>query len=218
MTMRRTFSLMAAAALWLPAAPAAAAPDASQPPRTSGPLIGVPLPCEDNGTAGRGEVHGQSCSWSYELAPADTDPARDFSAYWTQIEIDPGKGMCAHRIVFGVELEGDARIVSAAPAKGSRGDAAGVTQLVVDGDGAAPVPGTIEQDVSVPSGRSKVRVDESSYRYVWTGNSKDKVVIALGVQMSHGRVPPDPETSMSVRTGSGGGSCSPAIARLVSRV
>ena len=204
---RRIVALALVVGLSLAADPAAAAPaDASDSPRVSGPLLGSPLGCEDNGPSGPGELRGQSCTWSYELAPAHTNPTEDFSALWTQIEIDPGSGMCAQRIEFEVRLSGGERIVSAAPVTAAAAREA-VTGLVVDAGAAAPVPGRIEQDVAPPPGRVRIEVGDHRYSYTWTGRSRRKVMIAVGIQFSHGRVPPDFWTAMSTSTGSGGGSC-----------
>ncbi len=207
MRARRIVALALVAGLSLPAEPVAAATaDASDSPRVSGPLLGTPLGCEDNGPSGPGELSGQSCTWSYELAPAHTNATEDFSVLWTQMEIDPGTGMCAQRIEFELRLSGGERIVSAAPttAAAARGS---VTKLVVDADGAAPVPGQIEQDVAPPPGRVRIEVGDRRYSYTWTGRSRHKVMIAVGIQFPHGRVPPQLQTAMAVSTGSGGGSC-----------
>lgn len=184
----------------------AAPTDASDPPRTSGPLVGTPLPCEDNGNARDGEVRGQACSWSYELA-AHTKATSDYWAYWTQIEIDPGRGTCAKKISFTFEVSGGTQIVSVAPAPGAASPRRSRTELIVDADGGAPIPGRIEQDVEVPSGRVSVDLVDGRYRYVWRGNARRKVMVAIGLQLANDRVPPELETVISTRTGSGAGSC-----------
>lgn len=201
----------------LAALPAAADdPDASQPPRTSGPLFGIALPCEDNGPARRGEATGQSCSWSYELLPADTDPDLDYWAYWFQMEIDPGTGMCAQHLMFEFDAPSDGSIVSAVPNKGGRIRSRSITttELIVDGGGSALVPGTIAQDVAPARGRTTVNIDERHYRYVWRGNSRDKVMIAVGIQLSSRRLPPELITTWSEGSGFGMGSCRPMVVRV----
>lgn len=185
--------LLCAAVSW-PAQPAAAQdPDASNPPRVSGPLVGSPLGCEDNGPAAPGEAKGQSCSWLYDLVPAESNLEENFSAYWVQMEIDPGKGWCAKEMSFTMSAPSDGRIVSAAPDRGGRIGKSRLTttELIVDAEGAAPLPGTVAQDVKPGRGRVTVTMDESVYSYRWRGNSRDKVVLAVGIQMTHAGLPPE---------------------------
>jgi hypothetical protein len=194
-SLRRSIAVLLAVGLMLsgPQGLAAEGADASESPRSSGPLVGLfPFPCADNGPAGPNEARGQSCSWFYELLPAETNATEDFSAYWIQFEIDPGKRFCAKRIDFELEVSAEHRIVSAVPNKSEHIKRAKpqITQLVVDGGGTAPVPGIIEQDVVAPVGRTKVSVQERTYSYRWTGNSRDKIMIAIGIQLAHEAGPP----------------------------
>lgn len=216
-TVRRLPAVLVVSLLFVfPASPASAnEPDASHAPRTSGPLVGVPWPCEDNGPAEPGEAKGQSCSWAYELAPAETNAGEDFSAFWIQMEIDPGKGWCAKEMRFELTAPTDGRIVSAAPDRGSRitKSSPSTTELVVDGEAAAPVPGTIAQDIGLTSGRTKVEVDEDHYSFVWRGNSRTKVMVAIGVQFAHNRVPPETFYSFSGSEGAAMGSCRTPLLR-----
>lgn len=201
--------------LLLPAVGVAAdGPDASDDPRVSGPLVGVPWPCEDNGPAGPNEAKGQSCSWSYDLIPAETDTGADFSALWIQMEIDPGKGWCAQQMHLELEAPSGSRIVSAVPDRGGRmtKSSPSVSELVVDGDGSAPLPGTIGQDIDLTSGRTKISFDEDHYRFVWRGNSRNKVMVAIGLQFAHSRPPSELFSFYSGSEGAGMGSCrSPAM-------
>jgi hypothetical protein len=216
MKIKRLLALVAAIICLLPPTAFAEEPDASTTPRTSGPIVTTtPGECEDNGPAGPQEVKGQSCSWAYQLLPAHTNATEDFLVYWMQMEIDPGTGWCAQRLEFDIELS-DARIASVTPDKGQRIKQAEVTttEFVVDGDGSAPVPGTIAQDVQVGKGRTTVSVDEQKYRFTWTGNTKEKVVIAVGVQIAYTRTPPGLFFSVSGGQGMGAGSCRPIIIRV----
>ena len=190
--------------------------DASHAPRTSGPLLGVPLDCEDNGPPPRSGANGQSCSWRYELAPLETNVAEDFSAHWIQIEIDTSPGWCAVQIGFKWRnLEGG-RIVSAVPDKSERiaNGEQGVTELVVDAEGTAPVPGRIEQDTVIPSGRTKVDWDEDHYSFTWTGVEKDKIVLAIGLEVAHGAFPTGFSYSAREIQSMGMGSCRPMLIRI----
>lgn len=162
-------------------------PDASDPPRTSGPLIGVAFPCEDNGPAGRDELNAQACSWTYDLLPAETNLGEDFSAVWVQMEVDPGPGWCADLLTVRMKVPNGMRIASVAPHESGpvRPTAPRVTELVVDAEGAAPVPGAIAQDVAPPSGRVSVAHTARNLTYSWTGHERHKVVVAVGVEIAH---------------------------------
>ena len=214
---RSAASLVAAAAIAFGAPALANQPDASDPPRVSGPLVGLPFGCEDNGPAGPGEVKGQSCSWSYNLA-ADTAAQRDFSAYWVQMEIDPGKGNCALELDFDVDLPEEIQLVSATHDSSRRlSKKTGQTsRLVVDGGGTAPASGTIEQDLLMSNGRETVAISDHTYSYKWRGKSKTKIVLAIGLQMSHAS-PPDLFTTWSEGQGMAMGSCRPIIIRVAPR-
>jgi hypothetical protein len=209
-------------ALTLVSAPqvvASAGSDASNNPRTSGPLVGLVTQCPDNGPAARNEAKGQSCAWSYQLAPAESNATEDFSAFWIQMEIDPGAGWCAKEIRFSISAPSDGRIVSGVPSEGGRITKARpeVTELVVDGEGTAPLPGLISQDVYVPEGRTKVSVNGKRYSYAWRGDSREKIVVAIGVQMAHGRVPPDFFYTISESEGGSVGSCGRYLVRIDAR-
>jgi hypothetical protein len=162
---------------------------------------------------------GQSCSWSYDLLPAESNATEDYSAYWVQIEVDPGKGECARMILFEMDAPGDGRIVSAVPDKTVRSSEAhpATTELIVDGGGTAPVPGAISKEVIVPTGKTTVDFDEDHYSAMWWGKSRDKVMIAFGVQYTHTSVPPELFYSWSESQGMGGGSCRPITLRVRGR-
>lgn len=201
--------LLCATVSW-PAQPAAAQdPDASNPPRVSGPLVGSPFGCEDNGPAAPGEAKGQSCSWLYDLVPAESNPEEDFSAYWVQMEIDPGKGFCAKEMSFRMSAPSGGRIVSAAPDRDRRITKSRLTttELIVNADGAAPIPGAVAQDVKPGRGRVTVTVNENAYSYRWKGNSRHKVVLAVGIQLTHAGLPPDLFSSWSEGMSFTMGSC-----------
>jgi len=204
-------SLLCATAL-LSAGPVSAEdPDASIPPRVSGPLLGIPFECEDNGPAGAHQAKAQTCSWSYDLIPAETNLLEDFFAYWIQIEIDPGKGFCAKEIEFEMTGPNGGRIVSAMPDKSRRvaKRRPAVTELVVDADKAAPFPGTISNDVLYQPGRVSVQLNADRYSFTWRGNSRDKVMVAIGVQMTQPLVVPRIFSFYAESVGVMMGSCRP---------
>jgi hypothetical protein len=202
--------------LLLPMAPLGARnPDASDPPQTSGPLVGSPFGCEDDGPPGHNEIKAQACSWSYELIPAELDATHDFSAYWLQMEVDPESG-CVKEMFFKVTVPPEMRILSAVPSRSRRivKSRPMTTQLVVDGDGSAPVPGAVSQDLTSAPGRTFVTSGTRTYSYRWRGNSPHKVVVAIGLQLSHPSLPSDSLFSAwSEGLGFGWGSCRPIIIR-----
>lgn len=201
--------------MW-PAPPVTAdsTPDASDPPRTSGPLVGSPLGCEDDGPSGPWEFKAQSCSWLYELAPAETNLEKDFAAYWVQMEITPGKGLCAKDLGFNLTRPRGVRIISAVPRHGGRvaEHRSAVTELLVDADGDAPIPGTVSQDVLLAPGRIKVNKSARHYSFRWSGNSPRKVVIAIGIQLAHDRIHPSMFSGWIEGIMFGGGPCRPLTA------
>lgn len=147
----------------------------------------------------------------YQLLPIDTTIEADYQAYWFQMEIDPGKGWCATRLHFDMDAPSDGRIVSAVPHESThvRSRSIGTTHLSVDGDGAAVVTGAIEQEVVLTPGRTRVRIDDDHYNYDWRGLSRHKVMVAIGVQLSSARTPPELFTTWSESEGGGVGSCRP---------
>lgn len=203
-------------ALAFPVPASAAVQDASEAPRTSGPLVpGSPLGCEDDGPPGPGESRGQSCAWAYDLVPADTNAAEDFVGYWIQMEANPAPGMCVKRMHFDTTGPQSARLVSATP---STGKARGATtvELVVDGEGAAPAPGTIAQDVDLPKGRVRTTLRPHRFTYDWAGNAPGKVVLAFGVQWAY-QVPPSFAPAWAEGLGMAIGPCRGSTIRLGGR-
>lgn len=214
MGFRRIILFALVSALLVPAQHAVARdPDASDEPRSSGPLTSTPQECEDNGRAKKHETKGQSCSWSYGLLPADSEPDEDFSAYWFQMELEPAKGECAMQLMFEIGLPDSIRVVSASLEGTQRISERvdNVARLSVDGGGSALVPGTIEQDTMVTVGRESGVMREHGYSYTWTGRSRDKVVLAVGVQLAHRSVPPELIYMTSEGHGAGWGACKPTI-------
>ena len=185
-------------------------PDASHRPRTSGPLLGYPFDCEDNGRASRGQMKAQACTWSYELIPAELDATNDFSAYWVQMEVDPGgAGWCAKEMFFEANLGGKAEIISATPSRSGRVTKARplTRTLEVDGGGTAPIPGTVSQKLTSLVGRTSVRQGAHSYTYRWRGNSPHKVVTAIGLQFSRPTVPAEAMATWGEGMGVTTGTC-----------
>ncbi|MEA2459986.1 MAG: hypothetical protein QOH90_163 [Actinomycetota bacterium] len=184
--------------------------DASDPPKTSGPLIGSPIGCEDDGPAHAGRSKGQTCSWSYQLVPAETAVGEDFSAYWLQMEITPGRGVCAKQMSFSLTLPADARIVSAVPARSSKVSRIRPIspKLVVDGGGTAPLPGTVSQDLNSAPGRIGIRIEPHRYFFTWIGNSREKAEVAIGLQIAGRSLPPNLISAWSETLGLVVGTCS----------
>ncbi|MGI8775024.1 MAG: hypothetical protein ACR2KQ_08440 [Actinomycetota bacterium] len=184
--------------------------DASEQPRSSGPLIASPGPCVRDEASGKGGTTTfESCYWSYSLIPAESDIDEDFSALWYQLEIDPGKGTCATGIGIEISAPSDGRIVSSFPDRSRRirKSSARISMLTIDGEGSAPLPGTIEQDVVDVPGRVKAKVSSERYRFEWRGKSRKKVMFAVGVEMAHSSLPPAVISMQSVSEWYEAGNC-----------
>ncbi|MEA2451962.1 MAG: hypothetical protein QOG04_672 [Actinomycetota bacterium] len=190
----------------------AAGADVGDEPRTSGPLVSIPSDCNPDSGDPEQTVF-RTCSWSYTMLPAETDAQEDFSALWLQLEVDPGEGTCLRELRVILKAPSDGRIVSGAPAESGRIDkaAAAVTELSVDGGGTAPVPGTVAQDVDLVPGQVSVNVNDKQYRYVWRGKTKNKMMVAVGVQMAHRAVPPALTYSIGGVVGASMDSCHPVV-------
>jgi hypothetical protein len=159
------------------------------------------LPCEGDEPTGEGEFGGRMCTWRYDLLPAETNAGEDFSAFWLQMEVFSG-GECIRAVELELQVPKGVRVVSGAPAKGGRFTRSSVpttTELIVDAEGTAFVPGTVVQDSAAPAGRVEVAVGARRYRYSWRGNSRDTVMIPLGVQLAHSAVPEPTRGQYSLR-------------------
>lgn len=184
-------------------------PDASDPPRVAGPLIGLSIGCEDNGPARPGEAKGQGCAWRYDLLPLDSKVREDFSAFWIQMEIDPGKHTCAYQMGFEVTGITNGRIISATPARSRTltNEAPSRTRLEVDGNRAAIIGGTISQRIQLNSGRIAVEKSSNHYSFRWSGASRSKVMAAVGIEVAREGTPPEITYSWSQRQRFGVGAC-----------
>lgn len=186
---------------------AAGGPDASDPPRTTGPLVNTQVPCEDNDDAGPGGSTMQWCDWFYDLA-LDTSPTEETVVFWTQMEIEPAKGWCATELTFQTDLPEGWKILSASLEK-SRRVSKDITKarLDVDGGGSGVVPASVEQDISLSSGREIVRMKQDRYSYTWLGKSRKKVMIAVGLELLQPAVEADPFTLWTTGGGGGASTC-----------
>lgn len=201
--------ILCAAVLAGPAA-LAYSQDASKEPRFSGPLVASPGPCVRDEAPGKGGMTTfESCSWSYSLVPAESDIDEDFSALWYQLEIDPGRGTCATGIGIEILAPSDGQIVSGIPDRSRRikRSRVHVSTLTIDGEGSAPLPGTIEQDVVDAPGRVEVEVSSRHYRMEWKGKSRKKVVLAVGVEIAQSSLRPGLASMQSVSEWFEAGNC-----------
>jgi hypothetical protein len=196
--------------LLAPGAAQAQEPDASRPPRASGPLVSLSQGCEDDGPPESGSFSVQSCWWTYDLVPAESDIDEDFMVHWQQMELQTTGRTCARAIHFQLTIPAGYRIVSTAPAVGRARvrDGQALVALEVDGDGAAPIAGAIEQDVLYGPGR--ITVNTTGRRFVgkWHGNHRGKVMVAFGVQIARPAVG-DLIASWSLYEGWEIGTCGP---------
>ena len=182
---------------------------ASDPPHVSGPLIGSQHSCAQHEAPQPSQIVVQSCSWIYRLAPLHTRPSEDYEAYWVQLEIDPGRQTCAGKIVFRLSVPRDARILSTTPNHSSlfRSPRTTALSLEVDANGAAPIPGVIRQTFLQRRRYVRVRSDHHQYVYTWWGRSRQTVMAAIGMELSHDTVPPTLSINWSELRGSRAENC-----------
>jgi hypothetical protein len=156
-------------------------------PTTSGPLVGRSVACE-----GGAPSPGWFCSSWYELLPAETNATEDYSVYWVELGVEPSPGRCVRSVSFAAEFPSTARVVSVAPARDQRfrRPRAVTTELVVDAEGGAPVPGHIEEEACMGAGRTKVSWGPRRYSYSWTGRHAGRVYAVLGLEIAGDRIPP----------------------------
>lgn len=177
-------------ALTFPAPASAAARDASDPPRVSGPLVDLaPGECEDGGSLAPGSTRLEMCAWLYDLVPAETNALEDYGAYWIQIDVEPAQGTCVYGVDFGTSGPIEGRIVSSAPRTSGTGGETTV-ELTVDAEGAALAEGQIAQDLSLPKGRIRTHTDADAFAFRWKGKTAKKLVLAMGIQVANPFPPP----------------------------
>ena len=135
-------------------APGIGAREASDGPTSSGPLVRRTVSCDENSDFST----GWSCSSWFELLPAETNVTEDYSAFWVNLGIEPDPGWCARSLSFSAEFPSTARVVSVVPGDDARFPRARtmLTELVVDAEGGAPVPGRIEEEARIGAGRVEV--------------------------------------------------------------
>lgn len=203
--MRTRLFLVVSLLLGLAAAPARAADDATDPPTATGPLLAGEQLCDESPTG----LRSQSCSWWFDLAPAHTNPAEDYFAYWFQLELDPPRGMCATDIQFGLDLPDGMRIASATPDRSARVRRAepAVTRLEVDAEGGALVTGSVENELTAAPGRVDAGFSPGGYGYSWRGSWPGKLVVAVGMQIAGERIPQDVVYQWFGGEGFGVGAC-----------
>ncbi len=167
-----------------------AGPPAGAWPTTSGPLVARSVRCDDD-RGPSGSLMWNCDSW-FELLPAETNALEDYSVYWAVVGIDPGLGWCATHLEFAIELPSSARVVSAVPERGGvvHREGSVKTELLVDAEGTAPVPGEIYENATARRGRTVVRWGLRGYAYRWTGRSPRELYSVIGLQIAGRRIPP----------------------------
>jgi hypothetical protein len=165
--------------------------DAQTPPETAGPLVPISeQQCQGGQLAvpGFGIVaESEVCLWLYRLAPVETNVEDDFTAFWLQYEVIPYGGWCVVDVEVDLRGPDDGRILSTTALRDGKypTDKKQDLDLVVDGDGTAPIPGSILQKVTAPRGRVTSRTSNNRFTFGWKGASDDPVMFAWGLQTSH---------------------------------
>ncbi len=211
MTIRRLALVAGLAGLLLAGAPGTGAREAADGPTSSGPLVRRSASCDENSDFST----GWSCSSWFELLPAETNATEDYSAYWVMLGIEPEPGWCATSLSFSAELPSMDRIVSAVPDRSQRFSRARTvaTELLVDAEGGAPVPGRIWEDARIGGGRVEVSWGPSHYKYRWRGRERGRVYAVLGLQVAGERIPPHLVSTWAEGVGYGVGACKTPVIR-----
>lgn len=155
-------------------------------PRTSGPVLGVPLPCEPTSEPEPMGSNAQLCSWDYTFL-GETKANKDFAVRWLKMEVHPGKGMCVRKLRFRKQMAHGIRIVSATPAAPQEisTPTSVLLRLVVDAGGSATIGGTVEQRAFLDKGRIAIRRNPGVYEISWYGRSPKRIVIPVGMELSY---------------------------------
>lgn len=192
-----------------PGAASAVIRDASEAPRTSGPLIATNEACGEDESSPMGGLRTQTCVWTF-VAPAETEASEDFTSYWVQIEAEPARDWCVLGLGFDSTGPDVGRIVTGVPGSGKTGGKTTVELVVAAG--AAVTPGAVAQDLVQPKGRVRTTLDPDLFTYRWKGRSSKKVVVAMGLQLAY-PVPPPVITQWIEGTHFYYGACRPGVIR-----
>jgi hypothetical protein len=191
MLKRITLLLLVLVLLAAPSPAFAAQLDASDGPRTRGPLTKVSKRCiRDVKRSDGGQVIAKFalCRWFFRFRPSrETNPNRNFGAWWMQGVVDAQNGWCTKWTKANTNLPDGWKGVAPKLGTDRRGPQTYTSRLVIDAQGATATPGRLSQDFIIRRGKmTAFRPRPSRYRVKWEGRpTPDKLAYAYGVEMSY---------------------------------
>ncbi|HEX2051390.1 MAG TPA: hypothetical protein VHJ34_12290 [Actinomycetota bacterium] len=190
MNVTKLASLAAAAAIVLSAAPAAAQLDATNAPRSRGPVTLEDKDCKrDVQRAPGGAVMARFalCRWFYRFKPErETNENRDFGAFWIQASVDAENGWCTRWTKADMKLPDKFGMLAPKLGTERRGPQRFTTKLVVDASGDTERPARLQQTFKVFPGKMRAfKPSKDVYRLRWDGATKRKLAYAYGIEVSY---------------------------------
>ena len=177
--------------LLLLSTPAAAAQlDASERPRSSGPLSFEGKHCARQTLRADGKkvATARTCLFLYSFSPlSETDALRDYGAAWAQTEVDASGGWCATKIRSALFLPKETEGHTHAPtAKKAAKPKRVTTKLVVDAEGFGLAEGILTQSYRLYPRRITPSVSDAgrTVSVTWKGNTSKPLAFALGLEFS----------------------------------
>jgi hypothetical protein len=195
MTRCKLTAALSAAILLVVAAPASAQLDASNRPRTSGPLTTRDRfhDCQTRVERFEGEIAGRFkiCYWYFLYDPDHESSALNYAGFWAQGTVTPVGEWCVRRARFDLELPALRHVHERAPQAGTvirtSSSRRYTTRLKVDAQGQGDQNGFIANTFRVFANRMMVlRTDRGrTHRMAWSGGSGRTVAFASGVELSY---------------------------------
>jgi hypothetical protein len=188
----RILVLLLTLGLLAAAVPASAAQlEASDGPRSRGPLRQDRKKCiRDVRRTPGGQVIARFalCRWFFRFrADRETNPNRNFGAWWVQAAVDAENGWCTKVTRVDSNLPDGWKGVAPKLGADPRGPQTYTTRLKVDAQGATTNPGRLSQDFMIRQGRmTAFRPAPGRYRLRWDGRpTPKKLSYAVGIEMSY---------------------------------
>ena len=167
--------------------------DADDRPTTRGPIASGPQlkSCKtEPGRDGGGNVVARFrvCSRYYLFNPdAETDDAKNYGAFWIQVQADAARGVCVKRIRTKLAYSGG--VHAKAPKPGTTVKAGSkkryTTKLTIDAQGNAEDRASIRNSFVLRRGKMTARTTkEGAYLLAWRGSSGKQLGFAAGLELS----------------------------------
>lgn len=177
--------------LLLVSTPAAAAQlDASERPRSSGPLSFEGKRCVRHTLRADGNkvASARTCLFLYSYSPlSETDALRDYGAAWSQTQVDARGGWCATKIRSALFLPEETEGHAHAPkAKKAAKPKRVTTKLVVDAERFGLADGTLTQAYRLYPRRITPAVSDAgrTLSVTWNGHTSKPLAFVLGLEFS----------------------------------